>query len=123
MSLDYHTDRAGVALFSSAMMVLWVVPHLAWCIKGTLIAPRDVWLAVSRPCLSGIVAGTAALAVQLCFGQSLPPFARLGLGGVVLFGIYAWLLLWVMGQKSFYADLLLVLRKRPSVESIESAKL
>jgi PST family polysaccharide transporter len=102
---------------------LWVVPHLAWCLKGTLIAPRDVLLVVSRPFLSGIVAGTAAFAIQLCFGQSLPPFARLGLGGAVLFGVYAWLLLWVMGQQSFYVDLLLVLRKRSSVESIESAKL
>ena len=110
----------GVALGFSVMMVVWVLPHIAWCIKGTCIAPRDVVLAVSKPFLSGIVAATAALAVQLLLGPSLPPFARLVLGGAVLFGAYAWLLLWVMGQKAFYADLLLALRKRAAVPSMES---
>jgi O-antigen/teichoic acid export membrane protein len=112
----------GVALGFSAIMVVWVLPHIAWCIKGTIISPRDVWLAVSRPFLAGIVAGTAALAVQWCLGHSLPPFARLVLGGSALFGAYSWILLWVMGQKSFYSDLLLALRKRPAVASMESAK-
>jgi PST family polysaccharide transporter len=107
----------GVALGFSATMVMWVLPHIAWCIKGTRISAHDVWLAVSRPFLAGIVAGTAALAVQWCLGPSLPPFARLILGGLGLFGAYAWVLLWVMGQKSFYADLLLALRKRPAVAS------
>jgi PST family polysaccharide transporter len=112
----------GVALGFSAMMVVWVLPHIAWCIKGTLIAPRDVWLAVSKPFLAGVVAGTAALALQLCLGQSLPPFVRFVVGGSALFGTYLWVLLWVMGQKSFYSDLLLALRKRPVVTAMESAK-
>jgi PST family polysaccharide transporter len=112
----------GVALGFSAMMVVWVFPHLAWCIKGTLIAPRDVLLVVSRPFLAGIVAATVALAVQLYLGQALPSLARLVLGAAVLFGVYAWLLLRVMGQKAFYWELLLTLRKRPAVASMESAK-
>jgi len=111
----------GVALGFSAMIVVWSFPHIAWCIKGTSISPRDVLLAVGRPFLSGIVAGTAALAVQLCFGQSLPPFARLVLGGLVLCGVYSLMLLWVMGQKPFYSDLILALRKRTAVASMESA--
>ena len=111
----------GVALGFSAAMVVWTFPHIAWCIKGTRIAPRDVLLAVSRPFLSGIVAATAALAVQLCLGPALPPLARLVLGGAVLFGTYSWLLLWVMGQKAFYWELLLTLRKRAEVASMESA--
>jgi PST family polysaccharide transporter len=105
----------GVALGFSAMMVVWVLPHVAWCIKGTSISPRAVWLAVSSPFLAGIVAGATALAVQWYLGRSLPPFTRLVLGGAVLFGMYSWVLLWVMGQKSFYADLLLALRKRPAL--------
>jgi PST family polysaccharide transporter len=112
----------GVALGFSAMMLAWVVPHIVWCIKGTTISLRDVWLAASKPFLSGIVAGTAALVAHLCLGQSLPPFARLGLGGFALFGVYFWMLLWVMEQKSFYWDLLLALRKRPFVEAKGSAK-
>ena len=105
----------GVALGFSVMIVLWVFPHVAWCIKGTLISPCDVWQAGSRPFLAGIMAGAAALASQWCLGQSLPPLVRLMLGGAVLVGVYAWLLLWVMGQKSFYVDLLLTLRKRSAV--------
>jgi O-antigen/teichoic acid export membrane protein len=105
----------GIALGFSTMMMLWVFPHIAWCIKDTIITPRDVLLAVSRPFLACIVAGTAALVVQLCLGQSLPPFTRLVLEGSALFGVYSWMLLWVMGQKSFYSDILLTLIKRPSV--------
>jgi O-antigen/teichoic acid export membrane protein len=112
----------GVALGFSTMMVLWVFPHLIWCIKGTIISPRDVLLVVSRPFFASIVAGAAALAISWCLGPSLPLVARLGLGGLTLFGIYAWMLLWVMGQKSFYLDLLLALKKRPSVGAVESAK-
>ena len=111
----------GVALGFSAAMVVWTFPHIAWCIQGTLIAPRDVLLAVSRPFLSGIVAATAALAIQLWLGQALPPLARLMLGGAVLFGMYFWLLLGVMGQKAFYWELLLTLRKRAAVASMKSA--
>jgi PST family polysaccharide transporter len=110
----------GVAWGFSTMMVLWVFPHLAWCIKGTGIPPRDVLQVVSKPFFSGLVAGTMALAVQGYLGQSLSPLARLVLGGAVLCSTYSWMLLWVMGQRSFYWNLLLVLKKRPSVESIAS---
>jgi PST family polysaccharide transporter len=120
LGLPYGPD--GVALGFSAMMMVWVVPHVVWCLKGTTISLRDVWLTVSRPFLAGIVAGLAALAVQWGLGQSLPPLARLVLGGMVLFGTYAWMLLWVMGQKAFYAALLLALRKHPSVGSMEPTK-
>lgn len=110
----------GVAWGFSAMMVLWVFPHLAWCIKGTGIPMRDVLQVINQPTLSGLVAGITALAVQWYLGQSLHPLARLALGGTVLSSTYAWMLLWVMGQRSFYWDLLLVLRKRSSVASTAS---
>jgi PST family polysaccharide transporter len=105
----------GVAWGFSTMMVVWVFPHLTWCIKSTGMPPREVWLVVCKPFLSGLVAGTAALGVEGYLGPSLPPFVRLTVGGAVLLGTYAWMLLWVMGQQSFYWELLLALRKRPAV--------
>jgi PST family polysaccharide transporter len=113
---------SGVAWGFSTMMVVWVLPHLTWCMKGTGMPPREVLRVVSKPLLSGLVAGTAALGVQWYLDLSLPSFVRLMVGGAVLLGTYACMLLWVMGQQSFYWDLLLALKKRPSVESRESVK-
>src|SRR5580700_6721127 len=48
----------GVAFAYSAVLVLWVVPLIAWCVRGTVISFRDVLLIVSRPLTS---CGLAAL--------------------------------------------------------------
>ena len=51
----------GVAFAYSAVMMLWVIPHIAWCVHGTAISPRDILLTVSRPLASGILAGRSRL--------------------------------------------------------------
>jgi PST family polysaccharide transporter len=106
----------GVAIGYSAVMTVWVIPHIAWCVRGTVISLRDILLAVSRPMLSGLVAAALAFGVQLFVGQSLSPLPRLVLGTVVLFGAYVGMLFYAMGQKAVYWDLLHGLRKRPPVE-------
>jgi O-antigen/teichoic acid export membrane protein len=113
IGLPYGPD--GVALGFSTAMLLWVLPHVVWCIKGTNISFRDVLVAVSRPFIAGTVAGATALAVRWYLGYSLPPLARLVLEGSALYAVYVWMLLWVMGQKSFYSGILTALRKRPAV--------
>lgn len=105
----------GVALAYSAAMTLWVVPHIAWCVHGTVISFRDILLAVSRPLFSGIVAAALALGVQLTYGHLLSPLPRLALGSVVLLGAYLGMLLYVMGQKAFYVDLIRGLRRRSTL--------
>ena len=50
----------GVALGYSTVMVLWVIPHLAWCVQGTVISLKDITWAVSRPLLSALVAAVLA---------------------------------------------------------------
>jgi O-antigen/teichoic acid export membrane protein len=120
IGLPYGAE--GVALGFSAAMVLWVVPHVAWCIHGTIISLSDLLQAVSRPFLSGMVAAALAFGVQSFFGPLLSPLPRLVLGGGVLVGSYLLMLFWVMGQKSFYLDLLRTLRGRPSVEEKESER-
>ena len=110
----------GVAFAYSAVLVLWLVPHLAWCIHGTMISLRDLLQASRRPFLSAIVAAAFAFTAQFFYGQSLSPFPRLLLGGGILLIVYLWMLLYVMGQKAFYLDLLQGLRKRSSVGEKES---
>jgi O-antigen/teichoic acid export membrane protein len=104
----------GVAFAFSTAMVLWVIPHIAWSIHDTGISAREVLLTVSRPLISGIVAAALAVGVQFNFGQLPSPFLRLALGGGVMLVFYLWMLLYVMGQKTLYLDLLRELRKKRS---------
>jgi O-antigen/teichoic acid export membrane protein len=106
----------GVAFAYSAAMTLWLVPHIAWCVQGTVISLRDIFRAVSRPLLSGIVATVLALGAQFSYGPFLSPLFRLVLGGTVLLSAYLGMLLYVMGQKEFYFQLLRGLRRRATVE-------
>lgn len=103
---------SGVALGYSIMMMLLLVPMILWAIQGSRISRRDVLQTVSRPCISGIVAGAIAFGVNIYFGVFLSPVLRLILGSTVLLGSYLCLLLFVMGQKEMYLDILRELRKR-----------
>jgi O-antigen/teichoic acid export membrane protein len=105
----------GVALGYSLAMTLWVIPHIVWCVHGTGVSVRDIGLTVSRPLLSGVVAALLAFGVQMFYGQSLRPIARLALGGTVLFSAYLATLLYVMGQKALYLDLIRGFRRRSVV--------
>ena len=105
---------SGVAFAYSAVMTMSVVPLIAWCIHGTIISPRDILGAVGRPFLSAIVAAALAYGVQAFYGQYLSPFPRLILGGGILTLSYLWMLLYAMGQKAFYLDLMRGVWQRPS---------
>jgi hypothetical protein len=106
----------GVAFAYSTVMVLWVIPHILWCVHGTPISLRDILIAVSRPLASGILAGGLAVAVRLMCDQFVPPAARLALESSVLLVTFFVVLLFVTGQKSLYLDLLRGL-KGPSSHS------
>jgi len=111
----------GVAFAYSSVMTLWLVPHIAWCIHGTMISSRDILKASSQPFVSAIVAAAFAFAAQFFYGQLFYPFPRLLLGCGILVLLYVWMLLYVMGQKTFYLDILRGLKKRSSVGEEESA--
>jgi len=105
----------GVALAYSSVMTLWVIPHIAWCVKGTVISLGDILRVVGRPLISGIVAAAVAFGVQFVFGPSLSPLPRLVLGMGVLLVVYALMLLYVMGQKAVYLSLIQGFKKRAPV--------
>ena len=96
----------GVALAYSAAMTLWLIPHIVWCIHGTMFSLRDFLSAAGRPLLSATVATALTYTVLWFCAQSMAPLLRLILGAGVMLLVHLWMLLYVMGQKSFYLDLL-----------------
>jgi O-antigen/teichoic acid export membrane protein len=114
-SLGLHYGPNGVALGFSAAMLLWALPHIAWGVHGTPISFGDVMKVMIAPFLSGGVAVALSLSVQFLCRPWLP-FPRLLLGVAILFAAYGGMLLYGMGQKTIFVDLLRGLLKRPSVE-------
>jgi PST family polysaccharide transporter len=106
----------GVALAYSAMMTLSIIPMIVAAVRGTVISVRDVLLTVSRPLLSGIVTAGLVLGLQFWYSPHLSPLPRLVLGVALVLAGYLGMLLYVMGQKLFYLDLLRGFRRPPSVE-------
>jgi len=105
----------GVAFAYSAVMTLWVIPHIVWCIHGTPISLRDILSTVSRPLVSGLLAGGLAFGVRLMCGQFVSPLPRLVLESGVLLITFFGVLLFATGQKSLYLDLLRGLKGPSSV--------
>jgi len=116
-----HHGPAGVALGYSAAMVLLFVPVVIWAKHGTGITARKYWDAVKQPLISGVVAGAAGWLVHMVYGKSLAPIPllaiELAISGVVYFG---WML-FVMGQKDFYFDLVKTILQRRQAAPAESA--
>jgi O-antigen/teichoic acid export membrane protein len=96
----------GVALAFSLAMTLWVAPHIVWCLHGTPVSVWDLLSVIGRPLLSGIVAAAITLVLQSLCGQFQSRLLWLTFGGAVMFVSYASILLFVMGQKDFYLELL-----------------
>jgi PST family polysaccharide transporter len=97
---------AGVAFAYSAVMVLWVVPHVAWCVHGTAIFLRDVAATVIRPLACGVVAGAIGYDVRLMCCDFLSPLLRLVLESGVLAVTFFAVLVFMAGQQPLYAELL-----------------
>jgi O-antigen/teichoic acid export membrane protein len=96
----------GVALAFSVAMTLWVAPHIIWCLRGTVVSVRDLLSVITRPLLAGIVAAALTLLLQSICGQFQSHLLLLACAGGVMFILYASILLFVLGQKDFYLDLL-----------------
>ena len=102
----------GVAFAFSASMMLWLVPHVFWALHNTVISPWDILVATCRPFFASISAAAFAFGIQfylINLGHLQSPFLKLSLASGVMIISYLVLFLFVMGQKTFYFDLLRVL--------------
>jgi O-antigen/teichoic acid export membrane protein len=106
-----HGPR-GVAFAYSAVMLLWVIPHILWCVRGTGISLWDILRAARGPLVSGLLAGGLSFGVRLTCGNSVSPLPRLALEASVLLIAFYGTLLFAAGQKSLYLDLFSGLIKR-----------
>jgi O-antigen/teichoic acid export membrane protein len=114
--IGLHWGPKGVALGYSAAMAVWILPHIAWCVHDTPISFADVMDTLSRPLASGLVASVLPLILELSYGQQLSPLFRLIVGVVLFLGVYVTMLLYVMGQKAFYVNLVKGLRANRTLE-------
>jgi len=114
--MGMHNGPEGVALGYSAIMILWVVPHIAWCVRDTGVSLGDILVTVARPLFSGLIGVALAFAVHHVCVPIMPALPRLVLAGVVLMIVYIAVLFFVMGQKALYIDVLKGFRKSKPVE-------
>lgn len=101
----------GVAFAYSTVMMLWLVPHVLWCLHKTPVSPRELACATFPPLLSSIIAASASFAVIYCLGwEHLPLPIRLLFEASLMGGSYVCILLFAFDQTELYVDLLRGLR-------------
>jgi O-antigen/teichoic acid export membrane protein len=106
----------GVALGFSAVMLLCAIPLTAFCVHRTPVSLRDILLTSAPPLACAIVAGATAFGVKIACGHLLSPLSRLLLETTVLVSTFSVLLVFVVGDKTLYRDVLRGLRGRVPVE-------
>jgi PST family polysaccharide transporter len=115
----------GVAFAYSAALLLWLIPHLLWCVHGTMLTPKDLAIAVGPSLIAGIAVAVIAWGFNRWIDDLSSPIVRLLLGGGVTFVSYYCMLLFVLGQKAMYFDLLrdLLGNRLPPIKELSVGRL
>ena len=69
-----------------------------------MVSPKDILRAAGKPMLSGLVAAVLVFAMR-ALHTALPPIVNLGLWVSVLVIVHFGTLIFLMGEKEFYANL------------------
>jgi hypothetical protein len=112
-----HYGPTGVAIAYSTTMMLCVLPLIAWAVHGTAITLGDVLHTVGQPLISSIVGALFAFGVHIAVRNVLSPLPMLVLESTVLLLVFLGILFYVMGQKTFYMNLLQGFKRRTPIES------
>lgn len=102
----------GVALGYSFSMLLLFVPLVVWSLHGTGITIARYWDSVKRPLAAGVLGGGAGYLIRFVVKNGLPPIPLFAVEMASFVSVYAAILLFVMGQKDFYFDLVKQILKR-----------
>jgi O-antigen/teichoic acid export membrane protein len=116
----FRYGPTGVAAGYSVAMILLLAPCLAWSKQGTGITTAEYWDCIKRPLIAGLLGGAAGWLARFACYPALTPLPLLMTEVVTSFGIYALLLLFAMGQKDFYFDLLRQITGRTETASAEA---
>lgn len=108
----------GVAFAYSTVMVLAVLPLIAWAVRDTSITVLNILTTVARPLISVVIAGAIAYAARAVYGALSSSWLRLFVENAILFSIYVAVLLLIAGERSVYRDLLRRLRTRLAGEKL-----
>jgi len=114
--IGLHYGPNGVAFAYSAVMLIWVIPAIAWAVHGTVISSKDMWVNAGRPLVASAAACAFTLVLQHYYGLHFSPLPRLAITVTISTAAYLGLLLYVMGQKTLYLDLIRGFRCRSPVE-------
>lgn len=104
----------GVAFAYSAVMTLWVLPHIAWCVRGTVVSFWDVLSTAGPPLAIGLVAGGVAIGLRFFYGGTVPPLVRLIIESAVVLVTFLLITLVATEQRSLYLDVFRGLKAPPS---------
>ena len=95
----------GVAIGYSSAMLLLSVPLVAWAKHRTVISTIDYFDCIKRPMTAGALGGAAGWLFKIVLGNALTPIGSLTIGLTISFAVYITVLLFVMGLKDMYVDL------------------
>ena len=109
-TLGLQNGPEGVAAGFSIAMLLLLVPLMLWAKHGSLITNRDVLEVTLRPFSAVLIGAAITLALKPWWQVLTPAMLRLSVACAVLFGVYFGCLLFVMGQRDVFLD---VLRQAP----------
>lgn len=101
-----HYGPSGVAFGYSATLVLLIWPLVLWAKHGTGITNLDYFNCIKKPLIAGALAAVVGWLFRFCCYSSLSPLPLLVAEVTVSLAVYAVILLFAMGQKAMYADLL-----------------
>lgn len=107
----------GVATAYSAVMVLALVPLIAWSVKDTKITLWDVVSTAAKPVVSAAIAVLISYLGRPVYASLSAAWLRLGVEVLLMFVVYAGALLIVAGEKSVYRDMLRHLTTRSTAEN------
>jgi PST family polysaccharide transporter len=90
----------GVAAGFSTTIMLLVVPVIFWATRGTPVTALDALKVVMRPFLAALIGAGVTLGAWGFIGALTTPLLRLVVANAALFGVYALVLCFGMGQWS-----------------------
>lgn len=100
----------GVAFSYSAAMLLWLLPSIVWCLRGTPVSVGDFANAIYGPFLASLAAAICAFIVTHYVAGNFPVVVRLLVGATTMGVIYGWIALFLIEERSLYRSVLTSLR-------------